>query len=148
MSLAQLTNPPAVCKHPKSASLISTPVPYPKMSATDPTRLTTSEFRKVELQSPSDLSYLVALTQRAARQKIDVAFPPSAAPTNGEEDGMRRRVEELVSQFVEKAWEGVRLNVSCNGVDMAEREGREAAEGECDASVSVYRGCRLMGSRV
>lgn len=32
---------------------------------------------------------------------------------------MRRRVEELVSQFVDKTWEGVRANVSCNGVDMA-----------------------------
>jgi kinetochor protein Mis14/NSL1 len=105
------------------------------MAAVDPaSRLTASEFRKVELQSPTDLAYLIALTQRAARQKIDVAFPPSAAPTNGEDDGMRRRVEELVSEFVEKTWEGVRMNVSCNGVDMVPESGggagaKEATEG-------------------
>ena len=105
------------------------------MAATEPSsRATASEFRKVELQSPTDLAYLIALTQRAARQKIDVAFPPSAAPTNGEDDGMRRRVEELVSQFVDKTWEGVRMNVSCNGVDMVPANGngsgsKETAEG-------------------
>ena len=97
-------------------------------------RLTTSEFRKVELQSPTDLSYLVAVTQRAAREKIDVAFPPSAAPTNGEDDGIRRRVEELVAEFVNKTWDGVRLNVACNGVDLAvadsNNNGREETEGE------------------
>ena len=38
---------------------------------------------------------------------------------NGEDDGMRRRVEELVADFVNKTWEGVRLNVACNGMDMA-----------------------------
>jgi kinetochor protein Mis14/NSL1 len=104
------------------------------MSTADPARLTSNEFRKIELQSPADVSYLVALTQRAARQKIDVAFPPSAAPTNGEDDGMRRRVEELVNGFVEKTWEGVRLNVSCNGMDMATEESREAAEGKTTPS--------------
>jgi kinetochor protein Mis14/NSL1 len=98
-------------------------------------RLTTSEFRKVELQSPADLAYLIALTQRAARQKIDVAFPPSAAPTNGEDDGLRRRVEVLVADFVHNTWEGVRLNVSCNGVDLAAADqasngARDVTEGE------------------
>ena len=99
-----------------------------------PSRLTTSEFRKIELQSPADLAYLQAVTQRAARQKIDVAFPPSAAPTNGEDDGMRRRVEELVSQFVDQTWDGVRMNISCNGVDLAainaNGSGKEATEGK------------------
>lgn len=53
--------------------------------------------RKVELQSPADLAYLLANVQRAARQKIDTHFPPEAAPEGGE-DAMRRRVEELVDE--------------------------------------------------
>ncbi|KAK5295726.1 hypothetical protein LTR16_000709, partial [Cryomyces antarcticus] len=52
--------------------------------------------RKIELQSPSDLSYLVQNVSRAARQKIDLHLPPSAAPEG--EDALRRRVEELVEQ--------------------------------------------------
>lgn len=100
------------------------------MSTAQPSsRLTTTEFRKVELQSPADMAYLVAQTQRAARSKIDVAFPPSAAPTNGEDDGMRRRVEELVQQFVERTWDGVRKNASCNGMDMAGNGSSENGEG-------------------
>lgn len=53
--------------------------------------------RKVELQSPADLAFLIANVQRAARQKIDTHFPPDAAPEGGE-DAMRRRVEELVDE--------------------------------------------------
>lgn len=53
-------------------------------------------YRKIELQSPADLKYLVANASRAARQKIDLHFPPSAAPEG--EDAMRRRVEVLVDE--------------------------------------------------
>ncbi|KIW03059.1 uncharacterized protein PV09_05708 [Verruconis gallopava] len=98
------------------------------MATAAPSRLTASEFRKIDLQSPSDLAYLQAQTQRAAREKIDAAFPPSAAPTDGEDDGMRRRVEELVQAFVEKTWEGVRWNVTCNGVDMDAENSKEATD--------------------
>lgn len=100
------------------------------MTTQEPTtRLTATTFRKIELQSPSDLHYLEAQTQRAARQKIDVAFPPSAAPANGEEDGMRRRVEELVQEFMERTWEGVRENVTVNGCEMGEGGGGMEVEG-------------------
>ena len=50
--------------------------------------------------------------------------------TNGEDDGMRRQVEELVSRFVDRTWEGVRMNVSCNGVDMAPAGGEKGAPTE------------------
>ena len=56
----------------------------------------TTEFRKVELQAPADLTYLEANVKHAARLKIDKALPPSAAPEG--EDKLRRRVEELVDE--------------------------------------------------
>jgi len=51
--------------------------------------------RKIELQAPADLTYLLTNIRASARQKLDSAFPPSAAP-KGEEDALRAKVEELV----------------------------------------------------
>ncbi|KAH0543979.1 hypothetical protein FGG08_001746 [Glutinoglossum americanum] len=56
-----------------------------------------SHHRKIELQSPEDLRYLIDNVSRRAREKIDLNLPPSAAPEG--EDALRRRVEELVHEF-------------------------------------------------
>lgn len=50
--------------------------------------------RKIDLQSPSDLTYLLGNIQQVARAKIDLAIPPSAAPDG--EDAYRAKVEDLV----------------------------------------------------
>jgi kinetochor protein Mis14/NSL1 len=51
-----------------------------------------AEFhRKIELQSPDDLQYLISNVRRAANEKIDKDLPPIEG-----EDKMRERVEELV----------------------------------------------------
>lgn len=47
--------------------------------------------RKIELQEPDDLRFLVANARRAATEKIDVALPPIEG-----EDVLRQKVEELV----------------------------------------------------
>lgn len=47
--------------------------------------------RKIELQSPDDLQYLISNVRRAANEKIDKDLPPIEG-----EDKMRTRVEELV----------------------------------------------------
>ena len=47
--------------------------------------------RRIELQSPDDLQYLVSNVRRAANEKIDKDLPPIEG-----EDKMRERVEELV----------------------------------------------------
>lgn len=60
----------------------------------DGERATESGHRKVELQSPADLTYLIANVSRAAREKLDKHLPPNAAPDG--EDVMRKRVEELL----------------------------------------------------
>ena len=53
-----------------------------------------AHHRKIDLQSPSDLTYLLNNIKTAAQQKIDLAIPRSAAPEG--EDAYRSRVEELV----------------------------------------------------
>lgn len=49
--------------------------------------------RKIELQAPDDLRYLVDNARRAANEKIDRSLPPIEG-----EDALRRRVEELVHE--------------------------------------------------
>ncbi|TLD35297.1 putative kinetochore protein mis14 protein [Venturia nashicola] len=88
-------------------------------------------FRKIELQSAADLRHLQTLSQRAARQKINVAFPPTAQ--EGGEDGLRKRVEGLVGGYVEEVFCGVRSNILVNGVEVGgdgdgEGGGREVSE--------------------
>lgn len=90
-------------------------------------------FRKIELQSPADLTHLQTLSQRVARQKINVAFPPAAQ--EGGEDELRNRVEILVGGYVDEVFRGVKSNILVNGVEVVEtvdgREGqREITEGK------------------
>jgi kinetochor protein Mis14/NSL1 len=113
------------------------------MATAEPARLTTSEFRKIELQSPADLQHLIGTARRAARTKIDAAFPPSAAPKDGGVDHVRRRVEELVDEYIRSTFDGVRRGVCVNGVDLSEevhvrgggkQDGGEGVKGVCDCA--------------
>lgn len=70
-------------------------------------RATASAHRKIELQAPADLTYLVANVSRAARAKIDTHLPPDAAPESGE-DALRRRVEALVEEYIRRTFEGAK----------------------------------------
>lgn len=57
-----------------------------------------SANRKVELQSPEDLTYLITNVRRAAAEHIGAAFPPVDGDDAGaEEDELRVRIEELVN---------------------------------------------------
>ncbi|PNS17500.1 hypothetical protein CAC42_8043 [Sphaceloma murrayae] len=90
-----------------------------------------STHRKIDLQSPSDYQHLLSSASLIARQQIDLHFPRDVvAPstprvstgdaTTG--DPMRRRVEELVQGYIERTFEGVKGNVSVNGMEGAELE--------------------------
>ena len=57
-------------------------------------RATEIAHRKVELQSPADLSYIIANVTQEARKKLDRHLPPDA--TLESDDAMRKRVEQLV----------------------------------------------------
>lgn len=92
-------------------------------------RATASAHRKVELQAPADLTYLVSNVSRAARAKIDTHLPPDAAPESGE-DALRRRVEVLVEEYIRKTFEGAKEGISVNGMDVGEMEEVLARVGE------------------
>ncbi|KAL1629511.1 putative kinetochore protein mis14 [Diplodia seriata] len=80
-----------------------------------------STHRRVEVQSAADMTYLMANAKRAARAKIDLHLPPSAAPEGGE-DLLRRRVEELVDEYIKGVFASARHGISVNGVDAGEVE--------------------------
>jgi kinetochor protein Mis14/NSL1 len=96
-------------------------------------RATESAHRKVELQAPADLTYLIANVTRAAREKIDRHLPPDAVPVG--EDAMRKRVEELVDEYIQRTFGAAKDNVEINGMGSREMEvelGKAAeGEGEC-----------------
>lgn len=57
-----------------------------------------SGHRKIELQAPEDLSFLVANVRRAAQARLDEAFPPAAGPGTAGEDELRTQIEKLVQE--------------------------------------------------
>jgi kinetochor protein Mis14/NSL1 len=72
-------------------------------------RATENAHRKIELQSPADLTFLVAKLTEAARERVEKQFPAPAATEEGGENGtdidedgeqerIKRRVEELVDE--------------------------------------------------
>ena len=95
--------------------------------------------RKIELQSPLDLTHLQSQLSTCARAKLDLHFPPSAlrskpathislgpsdpasssAPGNeGEEDDpLRAHVQRLTDAFLHRTWSGAASSISINGLD-------------------------------
>ncbi|KAG0159556.1 hypothetical protein PDIDSM_7078 [Penicillium digitatum] len=73
-------------------------------------------YRKVELQSPADFTYLYANTVALSRRKLDLYFPPSAT-NNDTPDPMRERVRELVDEYINKTFESASASISINGID-------------------------------
>lgn len=53
--------------------------------------------RKIELQSPEDLTYLINNVRRAAAEHLGAAFPPVEGADDVEEDELRVRIERLVN---------------------------------------------------
>ncbi|KAJ5960589.1 uncharacterized protein N7479_007739 [Penicillium vulpinum] len=73
-------------------------------------------YRKVELQSPADFTYLYANTVALSRRKLDLYFPPSAAD-NDTPDPMRERVQELIDEYINQTFESASNSISINGID-------------------------------
>jgi kinetochor protein Mis14/NSL1 len=55
-----------------------------------------SAHRKIELQAPEDLTYLVENVRRAATARLNEAFPPVDGAQD--EDELRTRIEQLVNE--------------------------------------------------
>ncbi|KAG9190021.1 hypothetical protein G6011_08109 [Alternaria panax] len=86
------------------------------------------EHRKIELQSPGDLTYLTAQMRTAARQKLDLHLPPVPSTDQNAHapDELRRLVEELVEAFVAQVLQGMRHNISVNGIDVVQNNSEDA----------------------
>ena len=69
-------------------------------------------YRKIELQSPADFTYLYGNTVALSRQKLDLSLPPSA--TNDDTpDPMRERVQELVDDVSDQTRDRNAHRASC-----------------------------------
>lgn len=53
--------------------------------------------RKIELQSPEDLTYLITNVRRAASEHLSEAFPPVESDDAGG-DELRVRIEKIVDE--------------------------------------------------
>lgn len=107
-----------------------------------PEPLPNSHHRKIELQSHADLTYLQRNLARAAREKLDLHFPPQhsankpaevitlgGAPLEAssreenkdneedDEDPLRKNVRLLVDQFLWDTYKSATQNISVNGID-------------------------------
>ncbi|EGC42264.1 conserved hypothetical protein [Histoplasma capsulatum var. duboisii H88] len=92
----------------------------------------TPHHRKIELQSPADLSYLYANTVALSRQKLDLHFPPSATPNHvssaqdnpsnpdPDSDPMKSHVRSLVDEFIHKTFLTAAPSISINGLSPAD----------------------------
>ncbi|PKX92010.1 uncharacterized protein P174DRAFT_444022 [Aspergillus novofumigatus IBT 16806] len=78
--------------------------------------MTSPHYRKIELQSPADFTYLYANTVALSRQKLDLHLPPSANTSDGP-DPMRERVKELVDQYINQTFTTASASISINGLD-------------------------------
>ncbi|KAI1184582.1 hypothetical protein F5B17DRAFT_442515 [Nemania serpens] len=69
--------------------------------------------RKIELQVPEDLAYLIANVRRAAVARIDEAFPPV---DDSSEDVLRTRIEQLVDEYITQTFTLASPNLTINGL--------------------------------
>lgn len=86
------------------AGATAKPLPFPQrvQIQIQPAQTTTSRmgaqgYRKIELQSPADFTYLYTNAVALSRQKLDLNFPPLATDDDTP-DPMRERVQELVNE--------------------------------------------------
>ncbi|CAI7609522.1 unnamed protein product [Penicillium pancosmium] len=73
-------------------------------------------YRKIELQSPADFSYLYTNAVALSRQKLDLNFPPLATDDDTP-DPMRERVQELVNEYINQTFTTASSSISINGID-------------------------------
>ncbi|KKZ59849.1 hypothetical protein EMCG_05311 [[Emmonsia] crescens] len=111
----------------------------------------TPHHRKIELQSPADLSYLYTNTVALSRQKLDLHFPPSAnlnanntnpnnasnpqdQPSNAHPDSdadpMKAHVRTLVDEFIHKTFLTAAPSISINGLSLADATSNSNADAD------------------
>ena len=91
-------------------------------TATIPPQTMETTHRKIELQSPLDLLYLHSNASSLLQSKLDLHFPPSAAPASAADDILKSRVEELVTVYLDRVFNDAKANLSINGLEGEEME--------------------------
>ncbi|KAL8713944.1 MAG: hypothetical protein Q9220_002090 [cf. Caloplaca sp. 1 TL-2023] len=84
--------------------------------------MSTDHHRKIDLQSPADLTYLQTNIKTSAQQKLDLAIPPpaiSSIPTAAqpEEDSFRPQVQSLIQDYVTRTLSLALPSLAINGLD-------------------------------
>ncbi|KAF3763805.1 hypothetical protein M406DRAFT_341225 [Cryphonectria parasitica EP155] len=79
-----------------------------------------SAHRKIELQSPEDLTYLINNVRRAAAEHIGAAFPPVEGD-DAQEDELRVRIEGMVNDYIHQTFTLAAPNLSINGFELDAR---------------------------
>ncbi|KAL2268344.1 hypothetical protein VTJ83DRAFT_3190 [Remersonia thermophila] len=72
--------------------------------------------RRIELQAPEDLTYLIDNVRKAAADSINAAFPPVDDQLGGQEDELRNRIEELVNDYILQTFTLAAPNLTINGL--------------------------------
>ncbi|KAH8175026.1 kinetochore protein mis14 like domain-containing protein [Sarocladium implicatum] len=70
--------------------------------------------RKIELQSPEDLSYLIANVRAAAAARLNEAFPH--VDSQAGEDDLRDEIERLVNEYIDSTFTLASPNLTINGL--------------------------------
>ncbi|KAF1916375.1 hypothetical protein BDU57DRAFT_516457 [Ampelomyces quisqualis] len=96
-----------------------------------------TQHRKIELQSPSDLTYLTTQIRTAAARKLDLHLPP--VPSSTEPDDLRKHVETLIDDFVAQILAGMRRNISINGMEVQTEDDGPGVGGAVDGKHSVFK---------
>ncbi|KAK5995531.1 hypothetical protein PT974_03940 [Cladobotryum mycophilum] len=78
----------------------------------DPDSAVSDVQRKIELQSPEDLTYLITNVRNAAAARLNEAFPQVEGPDGGE-DELRTQIEAL---YINKTFSLAAPNLSINGL--------------------------------
>ncbi|PNH43086.1 hypothetical protein VD0004_g4344 [Verticillium dahliae] len=74
-----------------------------------------TEQRRIELQAPEDLAYLLSNVRRAAQDHLNDAFPPMEGNA-GDEDELRTQIEKHVNEYITKTFTHAAPNLSLNGL--------------------------------
>ncbi|KAL9603660.1 MAG: hypothetical protein Q9219_000979 [cf. Caloplaca sp. 3 TL-2023] len=75
-----------------------------------------THHRKIDLQSPADLTYLHNNIKLSAQQKLDLAIPASAVPAN-EPDTFRPQVQQLIQDYIAQTLTLALPSLAINGLD-------------------------------
>ncbi|KAL8902232.1 MAG: hypothetical protein Q9192_000107 [Flavoplaca navasiana] len=94
-----------------------------------------SHHRKIDLQSPADLTYLHTNIKHSAQQKLDLAIPVSAIPANDPNDSFRPQVQQLIHEYITQTLTLALPSLAINGLDaetsmLVDDKGNESIEDE------------------